>query len=324
MKRASCSALLGALAAAALAAGCEGTDGERVSNVAETASLSAVNGLTLNGLVRNGLCRNGLESNGLARNGLTPGGLAAPEFSAWFNSDAAQADNVMRFVARCALKNSSALAWRNPMTGRSYVWQGQLGLAPYWAGGAPATEPEQQIVTACLVALVNKYGRELKVSLQGRSASGAPIPLEPFELFTYGQPEGCFFGNLFTDEGVYAGLDHGPLGWPLELNLGPVQPGSWGGSVTSVRACALDPSLNGTSAACPPIYQFGYCWTRCSLDRTGSFFERCSWNGRTYRPITTQIRKKDVYRCGDGVCQFTERCGTTFAASACIDCGRCR
>ena len=40
--------------------------------------------------------------------------------------------------------------------------------------------------------------------------------------------------------------------------------------------------------------------------------------------LTTRIRAQDVNRCGDGVCQFTEKCGSNNSYDSCSsDCGAC-
>ena len=50
-----------------------------------------------------------------------------------------------------------------------------------------------------------------------------------------------------------------------------------------------------------------------------------TYNGVTYKPLTTRIRTQDVFKCGDGLCQFTERCGSGNTASSCAsDCGTCQ
>lgn len=53
-------------------------------------------------------------------------------------------------------------------------------------------------------------------------------------------------------------------------------------------------------------------------------FPRCTLNGIHYRPITTRLRSRDVFLCGDGVCQFTESCGVGLGYRDCLlDCGLC-
>ncbi|MFY0564964.1 hypothetical protein ACN28E_13995 [Archangium lansingense] len=259
--------------------------------------LQSTNSATLNGLAFNGLAFNGLAFNGLAFNGLT-----SAEFSAWFNQNDSLAATVMRYVVTCAVKAGETRTFTDSK-GRTYVWQGSLGLAPDWASGQPATVTEQQLVSACLAAHVNKFGRRVAISVQGRNARGESIATTPAELQEFSQREGCFFGNLFTHEGVFAGNDDRPLG----------------SYESSVRACAL-----GRAGACAPIVQAGSCAASCTRDPTNTYYTQCTRNGITYAPITTRIHPQDIYTCGDLKCQFTESCGIGLSTTHCtLDCGIC-
>ena len=293
-----------ALAAALAACG----SGQKAPDLGVGGSaLAAPNGLTPNGLARNGLAQNGLAQNGLAQNGLT-----SAAFASWFQAHPATAAEVMTYVVRCALPARQSLSFTDPATRVTYSWTGSLGLAPGWASGLPATIAEEQIITACLAAHVNKFGMHVEMSVQGLGATGVPIPVGKRELDTFAQREGCFFGNLFEDEGVYVGIDH-----PL-----------WDASTSSSRACAFDILGIGPSADCPPINNVGPCALICRPDAGGTYYTSCgtfvggAW--RTYLPITTRISPADVYVCGDGVCQWSEQCGTGTTASSCLaDCGAC-
>jgi hypothetical protein len=276
------------------------------------AALVAPNGLSPNGLARNGLARNGLARNGLARNGLARNGLLSLDFQSWFDEDAATSAAVMTYLVRCAAPAGQTYSFTSPTTGVTYRWSGALGLALGWASGLEATVPEEQVITACLAAHVNKYGMHVEMSVLGQSAAGVPIAVGATELSTFSQREGCFFGNLFEDEGVYTGLDH------------PI----WDKSFSSARACAFDILGIGPSADCPPINNVGPCGLICKKDPTGTWYTSCgTWvNGawRSYLPLTTRILPADVYQCGDGACQFTEQCGTGTTPDSCqADCGAC-
>jgi hypothetical protein len=305
-----------ALTLASTVAGCGPADTAPAVGVTDSA-LAAANGLSPNGLARNGLARNGLARNGLARNGLARNGLArngllSAEFQSWFDEDPATSAAVMTYVVRCAVPAGQSRSFTSPKTGVTYTWTGSLGLAPGWASGLEATVAEEQVITACLAAHVNKYGREVTISVLGLGATGVPIPIGKKELSTYSQREACFFGNLFEDEGVSAGVDHQ----------------IWDGTTSSARACAFDLFGIGPSADCPPIDNVGPCWLYCKADSTGTYYTSCGrWlNGvwKSYLPITTRILPSDLYKCGDGTCQFTEQCGTgTTAASCQADCGVC-
>ncbi|HEU4382686.1 MAG TPA: hypothetical protein VFR85_04205 [Anaeromyxobacteraceae bacterium] len=283
------------------------TPGERAAEQ----GLSAQNGLSPNGLSQNGLSQNGLSQNGLSQNGLSQNGLSqnglGTDFTTWFNHDAATSDVVMRYLVRCAVPAGESRTWKDPVTNVTYTWPGALGLAPGWASGSAATTAEQQVITACLAAHVNKYGVNVSISVQGRSSTGTAVPLEANELTTYLVREACFFGNLFRDEGVFVGLDHSP----------------WSSKYSSARACAFDYAY-GASPDCAPIQVAGDCSALCALDAGGTYYTSCTYNGKTYKPVTTRLRSQDIYRCGDGNCQFTESCGWGYDWDSCrSDCGRC-
>lgn len=254
-----------------------------------------------NGLTENGLAFNGLAFNGLAFNGLAFNGLSSAAFSAWFAQNPQQADLFMKYLVRCAVPVGQSRTYVNGS--KTYVWPGGLGLAPAWSSGAPATVEEQQTVSACLGALVNKYGRSVLLSVLGTTAQGQVIPTTAAELSSYTQREGCFFGNLFTGEGLFVGNDQGLLAL----------------SQSSLRACALE-----GSNACPPLTYIGSCHAFCEHDSTGSYFTRCTRNGISYHALTTRLRPQDIYTCGDGICQPTESCGVGNVSYSCKrDCGPC-
>ncbi|WP_395831827.1 hypothetical protein [Archangium violaceum] len=261
--------------------------------------LESTNGETLNGLAFNGLAFNGLAFNGLAFNGLNS--LA---FSSWFEQAPSQATLVMKYITACAVPAGETRTYQGD-NGSTYIWKGALGLTPNWASGMPATVTEQQLLSACLAAHVNKYGRKVAISLQGKKADGQPIPTPPTELQEFGQREGCFFGNLFTQEGVFSGHDARPLAW----------------NESSVRVCALGQSKG---KVCEPITQVGSCAANCTPDPTNTYYTHCTHNGITYAALTTRIHPQDIYRCGDGTCQFTESCGLGITTRSCaLDCGLC-
>ena len=131
-------------------------------------------------------------------------------------------------------------------------------MAPAWSNGSPVALEEQQVVSACLGALVNKYGRSVLISILGSTAQGQPIPATPSELDSFTIREGCFFGNLFNGEGLFVGNDQGLLP--------PAQ--------SSLRACAL-----AGPNACPPLTHLGSCHASCQQDSTGSYFTRCTYKG---------------------------------------------
>jgi hypothetical protein len=261
-----------------------------------------------NGLATNGISQNGISQNGISQNGLTATGLTTTAFTSWFNLAPVLADVVMRYTYRCAAPAGTAVTWRNPSTGVRYTWDGGLGLAPGWTAGSPATLAEQQVVTACLVALTNKYGVSITLAVEGRTAAGVQLAVTAQELKTYPVREGCFFGNLFAAGGLFAGIDHP----------------AWPNTQSSARACAFDNTREGMATQCPPIVFVGACADFCTPDASKTFYERCTYGGVTYQPLVTRLKPADIYKCGDEVCQFTEACGTKTEWWNCRDCGACR
>ncbi|WPB81682.1 hypothetical protein KYC5002_21510 [Archangium violaceum] len=271
-------------------------------------TLYELNGLSPNGLAFNGLAFNGLAFNGLAFNGLAFNGLSTAEFSSWFESDPAMGNMVMRYIVQCAAPAGQTRSYTAP-TGSTYSWQGNLGLAPDWASGAPATLEEQQLISACLAAHTNKFGVRVPISVLGRNALNEAIPYTKEELEDFPEREACFFGNLFNGEGLYTGND----GRMLHHEN------------SSARACARSDEKEDTRQPCLPIVRVRIkCDKVCEKDEAKEFYASCTYNGVTYRPITTRMRKNELFKCGDGVCQYTESCGTGHTPGDCgKDCGPC-
>ncbi|ATB32810.1 hypothetical protein [Melittangium boletus] len=269
--------------------------------------LESINGLSLNGLSLNGLSLNGLSLNGLSLNGLSLNGLSSSQFGAWFQTNTPLNDLVMKYIVRCAVPAGETRSYKST-TGPTWTWAGGLGLAPDWSGGKEASLTEQRIVSACLAAHANKFGVQISMSIQGLNAKGVAIPTSPRELRLYPEREGCFFGNLFNNEGIYAGNDHYPLNHRK----------------STARACALSIKQSGPPECAPMIRVDPDCEDICTPDASGNFYTSCTYNGITYPAITTRLLTEDIYTCGDGTCQLSESCGTGNDYDDCKrDCGLC-
>jgi hypothetical protein len=294
---------------ACVAGGCAQPGDEAMTMGISQDKLAADNGMTSNGLVTNGLVSNGLVSNGLVSTGLISSSLATGLFATWFNSNPTQySDMVMRYLVQCSMGIGQSLTWTNPGPNITYSWNGKLGLAPSWTGGAPASEAEQQVISACLAAHVNKYGVPVVISVQGSTADGAVVTVEEGELANWNLREGCFFGNLFTEEGIFVGNDG--------LNLTPNQSAS--------RTCSQTVANRGASADCSPMVHIGSCSSYCVQDDVDPRYTSCTYNDKEYLPVTTRLEPAAIYTCGDGICQVSESCGTGNAYNKCMaDCGTC-
>ncbi len=284
------------LAVAAVAAGlsaCSAQPSGATPEALLTRNGLTVNGMSTNGLSSNGMSTNGLSTNGLSTNGLSTNGLATVDFLAWFESDSAMADMVMRYIAKCALPAGQNLSWE--WNGVSYTWYGLLGLAPSWGSGGAIPEGEQQLMTACLAAHSNKFGLHVALSVRGPLPDGQSyIGLDPGEDTLFAQPEGCFFGNFFNGSGIYSGAFLA----------------DWTPAETNPRGCAVENDLPGS---CPPIQHVGSCSDVCTAapGDGSTVWASCTLNRGTpeevsFLPLTTYLSAESVFLCGDGVCQFTE------------------
>jgi hypothetical protein len=291
---------------ASLASGC-GLGEERGASAGPSEQLQPLE--DTNGLSVNGLILNGLSVNGLTLNGLSVNGLSHSDFHTWFQSSPALSESVMRYLVLCAAPSGQTLSYTDSSTGQEYTWSGELGLATGWAAGQEATVAEQQVVSACLAAHVNKFGMHISISLLGLDGAGQPLAYSAEELSSHSRKEACIFGNLFSGEGLFVGNDGGALN----------------SSESSARVCTLtDEPGTARVAECAPLVQVGPCATHCTLDESGTYYTSCTYQGATYQPLTTRLRAEDVYQCGDGICQVTESCGTSNQYNNCqLDCGSC-
>ena len=105
----------------------------------------STNGISMNGISMNGVSINGISMNGISMNGLTPEAINTTQFAAWFRTDPAANDVLMRYIARCGLEENERITFKDRTTGQKYVWDGLLGLTPRWAKGKAINEEEQQL-----------------------------------------------------------------------------------------------------------------------------------------------------------------------------------
>jgi len=180
-----------------------------------------------------------------------------------------------KYVAACALRPDQSLS--NPKDPKDGPFPGRLGLAPEWLEST-CDEACRQKVSACLLALTNRTGKHVQVSLLSASAkmSAALRPGETDRTFPF--QEGAFFGDVFRGPGYVC---HG-----RDDHKGP----------QVKRFCAAEP------ASCSGLFTFtdvgpcqGACTLTCSRLPDGS--ERCpaaqcrSPDGKTWDyPLTSYLR----------------------------------
>ena len=167
--------------------GCAELEGDvGADEVVDDDALTSDNGLpTVNGLaIANGLpTANGLAiANGLA----TANGLASTNGLMTTTAGRKQ----MQYIVRCALPPTASIT-KKDQNGKSYTFQGLLGLAPAWQNGACDTNCQEN-VSACLLAHVNTSSIHVPLWIVSshKAVGWGQDPEFPNQ-------EGSFFGNVF-------------------------------------------------------------------------------------------------------------------------------
>ena len=201
-------------------------------------------------------------------------GLSAEQGSAGGALDPSKA-MMWKYVAACALRPDQSLS--NPKDPKDGPFPGKLGLAPEWLEST-CDDACRQKVSACLLALTNRTGKHVQLSLLSASPrmSAALRPGEMDRAFPY--QEGAFFGDVFRQQGYVC---HG-----RDDRKGP----------QVKRFCAAEP------ASCSGLFMFndvGRCQDVCtaSCTRLKDGTERCpaaqcrSPDGKTWDfPLTPYLR----------------------------------
>jgi hypothetical protein len=181
-------------------------------------------------------------------------------------ASSADARLALRYVMACALAEGQVVtASYIDDAGQSATidFHGFMGLAPAWTDAALTTSA-QQLVSGCILALVNRIGGSVMVSLRGPHGG---LATTSNELQGYKLQEGAFFGNIFRGgEGAIACKGSG-------------------NSVSAGRDCAKP--MSGDATQCGFSYA-GLCSSVCST--SNGYFVNCTKNGITYpTPVSTYL-----------------------------------
>jgi hypothetical protein len=184
-----------------------------------------------------------------------------------------------KYVARCALPEGKELTAPAVPGQPPQKFPGLLGVAPEWYGGT-CNQDCQQKVSSCLIALTNRTGKHVALSLLSAAASMSPALMPSDQDRDFPHQEGVFFGNVFSSEAFAC---HG---------RGAAK------AAQVKRFCAVDP------ASCSGFAQFvdaGRCDDVCkmSCQKLSDGSERCAAvsctdpKGRAWAfPITTYLRNQ--------------------------------
>jgi hypothetical protein len=128
----------------------------------------------------------------------------------------------MRYLVSCALDPDQIVTWTDAWVPAqpTYTFQGKLGLCPEWGKEAPSPGC-LEVVSACVLARNNAFGREVPISLRGATDRG-PLAVGGDEK-QYLIREGAFYGTLFDSAALAVDLVVDPV---TLQTLGVPAPGS--------------------------------------------------------------------------------------------------
>jgi hypothetical protein len=177
----------------------------------------SLNGVSYNGLNYNGVSYNGVSYNGVSFNGLSTSG-ALSTTSGLMTTEGGR--EFVKYLVKIAYPAGHSLT-KQDQYGRSYTFDGSLGIAPEAEGGVCDIDCQERI-SGAMLAHVNNSGLHVGIWLVGPDAGvgWGSSPDYPFQ-------EAAYFGNLFAQnmpgnycsgKNMAAGDSKGRLGSPFGNN----------------------------------------------------------------------------------------------------------
>jgi hypothetical protein len=171
-------------------------------NPASEPELEEAQRLTYNRLTYNALTENALTANQAAQQVMVAVPLATSSYDGSVPELADQLHDqltreAMGYLVGCALLPDQRVEYDDRFDKTHHQWDGHLGLCPTWADG-PASVACQELVSACMLAHNNAFGRRVEISLRGHDEDGIALSLDPTEPDDFPWREGAFFGDLFS------------------------------------------------------------------------------------------------------------------------------
>jgi hypothetical protein len=102
---------------------------------------------------------------------------------------------LLKYLVSCALQPNVSVSF--DAAGQSFEYPGSLGLVPQWSHRSLTLE-EEQIISACILARTNYFGKTVKLSMRNESLPA--LQPDESELRDFPFFEASFFGNIFKAE----------------------------------------------------------------------------------------------------------------------------
>jgi hypothetical protein len=189
-----------------LAVGCtedlpseSGLDQEITASNGIAANRIAVNRIAVNRIAVNRIAVNRIAVNRIAVNAI--GEAQVTDDTLVLDPDAVadlvstpDGEIILEYLISCAFPETVSI--EGPGFAGPRTYEGNLGLAPFWAT-RQLTDSEKGWISACMLARVNLNEIPIMISLRGPHPG---LYASPEEVAEYSLEEGAFYGDIFTGE----------------------------------------------------------------------------------------------------------------------------
>jgi len=177
---------------------------------------------------------------------------------------------ILPYLVSCSLAPQHTFEFL--INNQSFNYTGGLGLASTF-DRLPMTIEQEEIISACLYAHVNKFGEHVFISV--RNIPYVPATLE--EMLEHKVYEGAFFGNLFGRDFIAYTCTGDDEEYALEHS-----------SSRSLRVCT-------TNMTCY-FQSVGKCCDACSAYTPNYGYSQCKGlDGRYYVPMNVYLKSNSVH-----------------------------
>jgi len=151
----------------------------------EAPELEEAEGVAYNGVAYNGVAYNALTANFDSNQAMSESPLTTESYDPVTGRNElkyALHDSLtrefMKYLVSCALEPTQVVSYKDPFTGSTYKWKGEMGYCPKWGDvSGYADETCQQVISGCLLSRVNAFGQHVRLSQRGHDQFNTAIPL---------------------------------------------------------------------------------------------------------------------------------------------------
>ena len=183
---------------------------------------------------------------------------------------------VLAYLIGCALEKGKRV--ETTVEGQTYVFDGELGLAPEW-GERALSKNSQRWLSACILSRTNVFGIPVLISIRGAHPS-LRARLESGDTTLFPVEEAAYYGNIFASSGAVAYVCKG---------RGPYTPDN---TLLKKRVCSEKETPGAPLTRCNFVLT-GQCEDVCEFRNSEiGFYSSCRTpNNEVYEEVITTFLK---------------------------------